>query len=82
VSTNCVFLDAVIIADVERKRKYFDVFRSKLSQQHGYNARNGYMPIISKSRTEWGRNKTYYKVVTDWGLTANGTKETYAKKDF
>ena len=30
--------------------EHFDLFRSTMSQQHGYNTRNGYMPIISKPR--------------------------------
>ena len=59
----------------------FDLFESTMSQ-HGYNARNGYMPVISKPRTEWGKNKTYSKALTDLGLTANWAKETYAEKNF
>jgi len=31
---------------------HFDVFRSTMSQQHGYNTRNGYMPKIGKPRME------------------------------
>ena len=31
-----------------------------------YNAWNGCMPQISKPRTDWGKNKTYYKAITDW----------------
>ena len=27
--------------------EHFDVFKSTMSQQHGYNTRNGYMPVIS-----------------------------------
>ena len=27
--------------------EHFDVFKSTTSQQHGYNTRNGYMPVIS-----------------------------------
>ena len=46
--------------------EHFDVFKSTMSQQHSYNNRNGYMPVISKPRTEWGKNKTYYKAITDW----------------
>jgi len=37
--------------------EHFDVFRSTMGQQHGYNPRNGYMPKVGKPRTEWGRNK-------------------------
>ena len=32
--------------------EHLDVFKSTMSQQHGYNTRNGYMPVISKPRTE------------------------------
>ena len=35
---------------------HLDAFKSAMSQQHGYNTRNGYMPTISKPRTEWGKN--------------------------
>ena len=46
--------------------EHIDVFKSTMSQQRGYNTRSGYMPVISKPRTEWGKNKTYYKAITDW----------------
>ena len=63
--------------------EHFDVFKSTMSQQHGYNTRNGYMPLIRKPRTEWGKNETYYKALTDrLGLTENWAKETYAEKNF
>ena len=29
-------------------------------------ARKGYMPVISKPRTYWGKTKMYYKAITDW----------------
>ena len=45
--------------------EHFDVFNSKMNQQHGYNTRNGYMPKVSSPRTEWGRNKAYYKATND-----------------
>ena len=45
--------------------EHFDVFT--MSQQHGYNTRNGYMLVISKPRTEWGKNKTYYKALKPIG---------------
>ena len=40
--------------------EHLDVFKSTMSQQHGYNTHNGYLPVINKTRTEWGKNKTYY----------------------
>ena len=49
--------------------EHLDVFSSTMSQHYGYNTRNGYMPLVSRPRTEWGRNKTYYKAtVNDWTL--------------
>jgi len=45
--------------------EHFDVFSSKMNQQHGYNTRNGYMPKVSRPGTEWGRNKAYYKATND-----------------
>lgn len=43
--------------------QHFSVFRSKMSQQHGYNTRNGYLSKVSKARTEWGRNYLFYYFV-------------------
>ena len=48
----------------------------------GYNTGNGYMPAISKPRTEWGKNKTYYKAITDWASLPTELKKTYAEKNF
>ena len=63
--------------------EHLDVFKSTMSQQHGYNTRNGYMPVISKPRTEWGKNKTYYKAITDWAsLHANKLKKLMPKRIF
>lgn len=41
-----------------------DVFSSTMSQRHGYNTRNGYMPKVGRPKTEWCRNKTY-KAIND-----------------
>jgi len=62
--------------------KHFDVFRYTMSQQYGYNTRNGCMPIISKPRTEWGRNKTYYKAITDWASLPTELKKLMPKRIF
>ena len=62
--------------------EHFDVFRSTMSQQHGYNTRSGYMPKISKPRTEWGRNKTYYKAKTDWASLPSELKKLMPKRIF
>ena len=56
------FREFTLSAGEDQKREndipeHFDVFKSTMSQQHGYNTRNGYMPVISKPRTEWGRKK-------------------------
>ena len=37
--------------------EHLDVFSSTMSQRHGYNTRNGYMPLISRPRMKWGRKK-------------------------
>ena len=60
----------------------FDLFKSTMSQQHGYNARNGYMPVISKPRTEWGKNKTYHKALTDWASLPTELKKLMPKRIF
>lgn len=62
--------------------EHFDVFKSTMSQQHGYNTRNGYMPVISKPRTEWGKNKTYYKALTDWASLPTEPKKLMPKRIF
>ena len=61
--------------------EHFDVFKSTMSQQHGYNTRNGYMPVISKPTTEWGKNKTYYKAMTDRASMPTELKK-HAEKNF
>ena len=62
--------------------EHFDVFRSTMSQRHGYNTRNGSMPIIGRPRTEWGRNKTYYKAITDWASLPTELKKLMPKRIF
>ena len=37
---------------VAKHPRTFRCFNSKISQQHGYNTRNGYMPKFSRPRTE------------------------------
>ena len=57
---------------------------STMSQQHGYNTQNGYMPQISRPRMEWGRNKTYmyYKAIDDWALLPSELKRLMPKMIF
>jgi len=62
--------------------EHFDVFKSTMSQQHGYNTRNGNMSVISKPRTEWGRNKTHYKAITDWASLSTELKKLMPKRIF
>ena len=62
--------------------EHLDVFKSTTSQQHGYNTRNGYMPAISKPRTEWGENKTYFKAITDWASLPTELKKLMLKRIF
>ena len=53
--TGMLFLDIVKAFDSINHKilpKHFDVFNSKMTQQHGYNTRNGYMPKVSRPRTE------------------------------
>ena len=61
--------------------EHFNVFNSKMSQQHTYNTRNGYMPKVSRPRTEWGKNKTYYKQLTI-GLLPSELKRLMPKTIF
>ena len=53
-----------------------------MSQQHGYNTRNGYMPEIRKPRTDWGKNKTYYKAIADWASLPTDLKKLMPKRIF
>ena len=53
-----------------------------MSQQQGYNTRNGYMPAISEPRTEWGKNKRYYKAITDWASLPTELKKLMPKRIF
>ena len=62
--------------------EYFDVFKSTMSEQHGYNTPNGHMRVISKPRTEWGKNKTYYKALTDWASLPTELKKFMPKRIF
>ena len=41
--------------------EHLDCFRRTLSDLHGYNTRNGYLPRLPKPKTEWGKRTTYYK---------------------
>ena len=53
--TGMLFLDIVKAFDSINHKilpEHFDVFNSKMSERHGYNTRNGYMPKVSRSRTE------------------------------
>ena len=62
--------------------EHFGVFRSTMNQQHGYNTRNGYMPKVSRPRTEWGRSKTYYKAINDWATLPSALKKLMPKTIF
>ena len=53
--TGMLFLDIVKAFDSINHKilpEHFDVFNSKMSEEHGYNTRNGYMPKVSRPRTE------------------------------
>ena len=53
--TGMLFLDIVKAFDSINHKilpEHFDVFNYKMSQQHGYNTRNGYMPKVIRPRTE------------------------------
>ena len=45
--------------------EHFEIFKTPLSQLHNYNTRNGFLPRLSKPRTEWGRRTTYYRALKD-----------------
>ena len=48
--------------------EHFYVFRTELSQVHGYNTRNGYLLKGNNPRTEWGTNTKYFRAINDWAL--------------
>ena len=43
---------------------------------------NDYMPKISKPRIELGKNKTYFKAITDWASLPSELNRLMAKKIF
>ena len=45
----CCFVQDVLKGVIP---EHLDVFSSTMSQQHGYSTRNGYMPKVSRPRTE------------------------------
>ena len=59
--------------------KHFDIFDSNMTQPHGYNTRNGYLSKVSRPRTEWGRDKNYYKAINDWALLPSELKRLMPK---
>ena len=40
------------------------------------------MPLVSRPRTERGRNKTYYKAINDWTLLPSELKRLMPKTIF
>ena len=74
----CVVQDAM----KGRIPEHFGVFRSTMNQQRGYNTRNGYMPKVSRPRTEWGRSKTYYKAINNWATLPSALKKLMPKTIF
>ena len=59
--------------------KHFDIFNSNMTQPHGYNTRNGYLPKVSRPRTEWDRDKNYYKAINHWALLPSELKRLMPK---
>ena len=54
--------------------EHFDIFRIPLRQLHNYNTRNGFLPILPKPQTEWGRHTTYFRALNDWAFLPNELK--------
>jgi len=75
-----IIVELLVLAMKGEILEHFDVFRSTMSEQHGYNTRNGYMAKISKPRTEWDRNKTYYKAITEWASLPSELKRLMPKR--
>ena len=74
----CIVQDAIKGSIPE----HFGVFRSTMNQQHGYNTRNGYMPKVTRPRTEWGKSKTYYKAINNWATLPSALKKLMPKTIF
>ena len=70
-----------LVQDVLRGNipKHFDIYNSNMTQPHGYNTRNAYLPKVSRPRTGWGRDKTYYKAINDWALLLSELKRLMPK---
>ena len=75
----CVAVQNAIKGDIP---EHFDTFRTTLSQSHGYNTRNGYLPRLPKPRTEWGRRATYFRATNDWASLPNELKKPMPKLIF
>jgi len=73
-----------VVQDAMKRRipEHFSVFRSTMNQQHSHNTRNGYMPKVSRPRTEWGKSKTYYKAIQDWATLPSALKKLMPKTIF
>ena len=46
--------------------QHFESFKSTLTNSHGYNTRNGYLPRLPKAKTECGRRLSYFRFLNDW----------------
>ena len=45
--------------------QHFESFKSTLRSSHGYNTRNGYLPRLSKPKTECGKRVSYFRFIND-----------------
>ena len=59
----CVAVQNALKGDIP---EHLDKFRSTLRDSHGYNTRNGYLPRLTRPRTEWLKRTTYYRCTNDW----------------
>ena len=76
--------NSVVVNEFPRNNEVFEVSEMKNTCiiKLGYNTRNGCMPKISKPRTEWRRNKSFYNTITDWASLSSDLKKLMPKRIF
>ena len=68
LSHRCIAVENAIKGNIAQ---HFESFKSTLTNSHGYNTRNGYLPRLPKAKTECGRRVSYFRFLNDWmSLTA------------
>ena len=68
----CVAVQNAIKRDIPG---HFCMFRTSLSQLHGYNTRNGFLPKLPKPQRECGKCTTHFKALNDFASLPNASRK-------